>query len=105
MAVVRSMSFRSSILSQYCDLIRVGHINHTLFWTNLAPASNPTTSISSAPKLSKEIEATFGSFDTFKKTFNTKTAAVQGSGWGWLVSCILFYLLFAGVERRVRFRW
>jgi len=61
-----------------------GHINHTLFWTNLAPASNPTTSVSSAPKLSEEIEATFGSFDTFKKTFNTKTAAVQGSGWGWL---------------------
>jgi superoxide dismutase, Fe-Mn family len=55
-----------------------------LFWTNLA--SNPSTSVSAAPKLSKAIEETFGSFDTFKKTFNAKTAAVQGSGWGWLVS-------------------
>jgi len=61
-----------------------GHINHSLFWTNLAPAPNSATSLSSAPKLSKEIEATFGSIDTFKQTFNAKTAAVQGSGWGWL---------------------
>ncbi|KIM74398.1 hypothetical protein PILCRDRAFT_828234 [Piloderma croceum F 1598] len=61
-----------------------GHINHSLFWTNLAPASNPTTSFSSAPQLSKAIEGTFGSFEAFKKSFNTKTAAVQGSGWGWL---------------------
>jgi len=61
-----------------------GHINHSLFWINLAPASSPTTSLSSAPKLSKEIEATFGSFNAFKGAFNIKTAAVQGSGWGWL---------------------
>lgn len=26
----------------------------------------------------------FGSFDEFKATFNAQTAAVQGSGWGWL---------------------
>jgi superoxide dismutase, Fe-Mn family len=69
-----------------------GHINHSLFWTNLGPASNPATSISSAPALSKAIEETFGSFDSFKKTFNAKTAAVQGSGWGWLVS--RFFLFF-----------
>lgn len=26
----------------------------------------------------------FGSVDAFKKKFNAQTAAVQGSGWGWL---------------------
>ena len=33
----------------------------------------------------------FGSFDDFKKVFNTKTASIQGSGWGWLVRfCFVF---------------
>lgn len=28
----------------------------------------------------------FGSVEKFKEAMNTKTAAIQGSGWGWLVS-------------------
>lgn len=32
----------------------------------------------------KTLEATFGSFDAFKKLFSAQAAAVQGSGWGWL---------------------
>lgn len=28
----------------------------------------------------------FGSYEIFVNEFNTTTAAVQGSGWGWLVS-------------------
>lgn len=28
----------------------------------------------------------FGSFDNFKDQLTTKTVAIQGSGWGWLVS-------------------
>ncbi|KAI1290689.1 Superoxide dismutase [Mn], mitochondrial [Mortierella claussenii] len=60
-----------------------GHINHTLFWENLAPKSSgggekPTG------ELLKEIEKTWGSLDKFIEKFNTQTAAVQGSGWGWL---------------------
>jgi len=27
----------------------------------------------------------FGSFDNLAKEVNAKTAAIQGSGWGWLV--------------------
>lgn len=61
-----------------------GHINHSLFWTNLTPASSTAANLDSAPKLSQVIKDTFGSFETFKKIFNAKTAAVQGSGWGWL---------------------
>lgn len=61
-----------------------GHINHSLFWKNLTPASSEAAKVESAPKLVKAIEETFGSLSEFKKAFNTKTAAVQGSGWGWL---------------------
>jgi Fe-Mn family superoxide dismutase len=31
------------------------------------------------------INGRWGSFDNFQSTFNADTAAVQGSGWGWLV--------------------
>ena len=33
------------------------------------------------------IERDFGSFDNFKSQLSSKTVAIQGSGWGWLVSC------------------
>ena len=61
-----------------------GHVNHSIFWTNLAPISEgggegPNGSIADA------INKKFGSFEDFQTKFNTQTAAVQGSGWGWLV--------------------
>jgi superoxide dismutase, Fe-Mn family len=60
-----------------------GHINHSIFWTNLAPEGNGG---GGAPEgeLAKAISAEFGSFEKFVETFNAKTGAVQGSGWGWL---------------------
>lgn len=58
-----------------------GHINHSLFWKNLAPAG-PTNQPKGA--LKDAIERDFGSVDAFKKEMNEKTAAIQGSGWGWL---------------------
>jgi Fe-Mn family superoxide dismutase len=60
-----------------------GHVNHSIFWTNLAP---PTQGGGGEPEgeLRKALEKEFGNFDVFKKTFSAKTAAVQGSGWGWL---------------------
>lgn len=33
----------------------------------------------------KAINEDFGSFEAFKSHFTTGTAAIQGSGWGWLV--------------------
>jgi Fe-Mn family superoxide dismutase len=60
-----------------------GHVNHSIFWTNLAPKSkgggNPPTE-----KLAKAIESEFGSFQGFIDQFSAKTIAIQGSGWGWL---------------------
>ncbi|CDZ98769.1 manganese superoxide dismutase [Phaffia rhodozyma] len=60
-----------------------GHINHSLFWKNLAPYGSEEATLSEGP-LKKAIEESFGSFEAFKKKFNADTAAVQGSGWGWL---------------------
>ncbi|KAL5478780.1 SOD2 [Sanghuangporus weigelae] len=60
-----------------------GHINHSLFWKNLAPASGEGGKLSDGP-LKQALERDFGSVENFKKELNTKTAAIQGSGWGWL---------------------
>lgn len=63
-----------------------GHINHSLFWDNLAPASAGLSDPAKvAPTLSKAIESTFGSVQSFKEQFKTLLLAIQGSGWGWLV--------------------
>ncbi|KAJ7173265.1 Mn superoxide dismutase [Mycena filopes] len=60
-----------------------GHINHSLFWKNLAPAAEGGGKLEDGP-LKSAIERDFGSVEAFKKSFNAKTAAIQGSGWGWL---------------------
>ncbi|KAK7042237.1 superoxide dismutase [Favolaschia claudopus] len=60
-----------------------GHINHSLFWKNLAPAAQDGGKLDNGP-LKSAIERDFGSVEEFKKTFNAKTAAIQGSGWGWV---------------------
>lgn len=64
-----------------------GHINHSLFWQNLAPASSPEASRpeESAPTLLAEISQTWGSLDSFRQAFSAKLLGIQGSGWGWLV--------------------
>ncbi len=60
-----------------------GHVNHSIFWTNLAPKGDGG---GGAPKgaLAEAINRDFGSLDNFIASFNAKTAVIQGSGWGWL---------------------
>ena len=60
-----------------------GHINHSIFWTILAPVSK---GLHHGPKgeLAKMIDRDFGSMDAFKEKFNAETTGIQGSGWGWL---------------------
>lgn len=60
-----------------------GHINHSIFWQNLAPQKEgggapPEGALASA------IDAQFGSLDELIKQMNTAGAGVQGSGWVWL---------------------
>jgi len=64
-----------------------GHINHSLFWKNMAPSAavkKGNGGVLSDGPLKAAIEKTFGSLDNLKKEFNTTTAGIQGSGWGWL---------------------
>ncbi|KAI9456338.1 manganese superoxide dismutase [Boletus coccyginus] len=64
-----------------------GHINHSLFWTNLAPSAAQGNGYGGVIKngpLREAIDASFGSLDALKKEFNATTAAIQGSGWGWV---------------------
>jgi Fe-Mn family superoxide dismutase len=62
-----------------------GHINHSLFWQNLAPPSSQEANPIAAPKLSAAIAQTFGDLEEFKNKFNAALLGIQGSGWGWLV--------------------
>jgi Fe-Mn family superoxide dismutase len=57
-----------------------GHINHSIFWTNLSPdgGGQPTG------ELLEAINRDFGSFENFVSKLSASTTAVQGSGWGWL---------------------
>ncbi|MDY7543978.1 superoxide dismutase [Cryobacterium breve] len=54
-----------------------GHVNHSIFWTNLSPdgGDKPTGELASA------IEDFFGSFDKFQAHFTAAALGVQGSGW------------------------
>lgn len=58
-----------------------GHINHSLYWKNLAPAEGQQAE----GDLRKAIEDRFGSFDQFQKEFNATAMSIQGSGWAALV--------------------
>ncbi|KAI9896866.1 hypothetical protein N3K66_007888 [Trichothecium roseum] len=63
-----------------------GHINHSLFWQNLCPASSPDANAeAAAPQLAAEIARVWGSLDAFKGAMGKALLAIQGSGWGWLV--------------------
>jgi Fe-Mn family superoxide dismutase len=62
-----------------------GHINHTLFWENLVPASSPSAQPNSAPKLGAALSSRYGSVEKFQEKFNTVLLGLKGSGWGWLV--------------------
>jgi len=61
-----------------------GHLNHSLFWENLAPKSQGGGEPPSGD-LSKDINAVFGGLEQLKTQFNAALAGIQGSGWAWLV--------------------
>ncbi|GAA1754905.1 superoxide dismutase [Agromyces humatus] len=54
-----------------------GHVNHSIFWTNLSPdgGDKPTGELAAA------IDDQFGSFDKFQAHFTAAALGVQGSGW------------------------
>lgn len=54
-----------------------------MFWEMLIPPKDFEPPRAKSP-LEKAINNDFGSLDNLISRFNTATAAVQGSGWGWL---------------------
>ena len=60
-----------------------GHINHEFFWESLCPQADSELP-SPGTDLHDAIADSWSSMDEFIKTFNSHTAAIQGSGWGWL---------------------
>ena len=60
-----------------------GHVNHSIFWTNLAP-KNKGGGTPPEGALAKAIEQQFGSLQKFIEIFSAKATALQGSGWTWL---------------------
>lgn len=57
-----------------------GHLNHSLFWENLAPGGGE---LKDGPLKALILEC-YGDFDVMKDDLNAVTVAVQGSGWGWV---------------------
>jgi len=62
-----------------------GHVLHSLFWPNLAPASKAGGKPGGV--LGDAIEKEFGSFERFKMEFSEAAASVEGSGWAALSFC------------------
>ncbi|CAF2047950.1 unnamed protein product [Brassica rapa] len=59
-----------------------GHVNHAIFWKNLAPVHEGGGKPPQDP-LSSAIDAHFGSLEELMQKMNSEGAAVQGSGWVW----------------------
>ena len=57
-----------------------GHVNHSIFWKNLAPVNSDRPQ----GELAAAIDEFFGSFDGFQAHFNAAAMGIQGSGWAFL---------------------
>lgn len=60
-----------------------GHINHSIFWTNLSP-KNKDGGVPPQGALAEEINKEFGSLQQLIDQLSAKAVALQGSGWAWL---------------------
>lgn len=56
-----------------------GHKNHSMFWLMMTAEKQEPSSF-----LATKIEQDFGSFATFKESFNNAAKSRFGSGWAWL---------------------
>jgi Fe-Mn family superoxide dismutase len=54
-----------------------GHVNHSIFWTNMSPNGGDKP----VGELAAAIDDFFGSFDKFQAHFAATAMGVQGSGW------------------------
>lgn len=60
-----------------------GHLNHSIFWTNLAPLGKGGGE-GPQGELAQSIQKEFGSTEKLIEELNGLALGIQGSGWGWL---------------------
>lgn len=70
-----------------------GYLNHEFFFDGLC-APKDSARPDEGTTLRTMIENSFGSWEEFEKSFVTETAAIKGSGWGWLVYNTKYNYLF-----------
>ena len=58
-----------------------GFENHKTFWESMMPGGD----LRPGGKLADAIDVYFDSFENFQKSFSLSAAAIEGSGWCWLV--------------------
>lgn len=64
-----------------------GHVLHSLFWPNLAPAAKAGKEPEPGSALADVLKNEFGSFERFRKEFTLAAASTEGSGWAALAWC------------------
>jgi Fe-Mn family superoxide dismutase len=62
-----------------------GHILHSLFWSNLAPAAKASKEPQGT--LADALKNEFGTLERFKKEFTAAAVSAEGSGWAALGLC------------------
>ena len=65
-----------------------GHVNHSIFWKNLAPICAGGGELPPGD-LRTLIEAQYGSLENLQTVMTATTVGVQGSGWGTFLSSFL----------------
>ncbi len=63
-----------------------GHVLHSLYWENMAPAGKGGGGAPSGD-LARILQQEYGSIDRFKKIFTQAAVGVEGSGWVCLTLC------------------
>jgi Fe-Mn family superoxide dismutase len=75
-------------MAALCQTIKFnlgGHINHSIYWENLAPIGNGGGEYPGEESLfTQQVIKQFGSYENLIDEFTKKTVPIQGSGWGWL---------------------
>lgn len=62
-----------------------GHVNHSMFWRAMKPATNQNPAGKPKGLLLEAINRDFGSVEKFKTRFEEEGTRLFGSGWVWLV--------------------
>merc|ERR1712071_272510 len=73
-----------ALLPHICaDIMEIHHSKHHQGYVNMKPNATENVPVP-AGSLGEQIVKDFGSFEAMKDQFCANTAAVKGSGWGWL---------------------